>query len=72
MKKPQPTTIPTIVIKKDLKNTLQEIQDLEDANIVLNRNPIVNRMQIYNNEGRIQARQEFIKKLGNLLKSKEI
>ena len=41
--------IPTETVKKDIKDTQMEIDNLEDENTILLRNPIENKVRIYLN-----------------------
>lgn len=60
--------ISTSEIHQDIIVTQIEINNYEDENIILRRNPIQNRLRIYLNEGKVSLRQTFIIKLSSILK----
>ncbi len=60
--------ISTFEIRKDLIDTQKEIEDYEDENVVLKRNPVDNKLRIYFNEGKISSRKTFVNKLNSILK----
>lgn len=59
--------IPLSVIKQDILDTQQEIDDFNTEKEILEKNPLENRLQIYMLEGRIGERQIFINKLNLIL-----
>jgi len=54
-------------ILNDIKDTEEEIKDLQDELVILKRNRQDNRLRIYVAEGRISQRLEFIKDLRFIL-----
>jgi len=54
-------------VRQDIADTQKEIDDYSAELLVLERNPVENRIRIYTLQGRISKRDDFNKKLNDLL-----
>lgn len=64
--------IPTSEIESDIADTEREIQDLQDEEKVLLRNPIQNKVRLYMIGGHISSRRTFIQKLQKIIEARTI
>lgn len=64
--------IPSETIIADIKDTQQEINEKKTLLVLLEKNPVENRLRIYMEKGKISSREEFITSLKCLLTYRNI
>lgn len=64
--------IPTAEIEQDIADTEREIQDLEDEEKVLRRNPTQNKVRLYMIGGHISTRRSFIQSAQKIIDARNV
>jgi len=64
--------VPTEEILQDIKDTEDELKDLRTMTKILEKHPVENKTKIFFNGGNIKRMEDFIEKLNDILKERNI